>query len=99
MKVVTICGSMQFANEMQTISRTLAKDNGWCVLQCVYGIDPSKTSKEQFDLLKKEHLKRIDLSDAIYVVNINGYIGDSTKFEIEYAQKNKKEIIYHERVN
>ena len=37
-----------------------------------------------------------DISDAIYVVNVNGYIGESTKKEIEYACKLGKEILYLE---
>ena len=41
-------------------------------------------------------LKKIDLSDAIYVINAGGYIGSSTKLEIEYAKSHNKEIIYLE---
>lgn len=44
---------------------------------------------------KEAHFKRIELSDAILVVNVNNYIGDSTKLEIEYAKKLRKEIIYY----
>ena len=96
MKVVTICGSMKYAKEMQGIARTLAMDKGWCVLQCVYDLDFANLTSKDVSLLKNEHLKRIDLSDAIYVVNIGGYIGNSTKLEIEYANKLGKEIIFHE---
>ena len=45
--------------------------------------------------MKEAHFKRIKLSDAILVVNINNYIGDSTKLEIDYAKKLGKEIIYY----
>ena len=45
--------------------------------------------------LKKSHFKKIELSDAILVVNINNYIGESTKLEIEYAKSLKKEIMYY----
>ena len=44
--------------------------------------------------LKDAHFKRIDLSDAIYVVNKDKYIGNSTKKEIEYAKTLNKKIIY-----
>lgn len=37
--------------------------------------------------LKEEHFKRIELSDAILVVNVNNYIGNSTNQEVEYAKK------------
>ena len=96
MKVVTICGSMKFAKEMQKIAGVLAIDKGWCVLQCTYDLDFANLTSENLSLLKNEHLKRIELSDAIYVVNINGRIGESTNYEIEYATKLGKEIIYHE---
>ena len=47
--------------------------------------------------IKEAHFKRIELSDSIYVINKDNYIGKSTKLEIEYAQKLGKEIIYLER--
>ena len=52
----------------------------WMITRSVSKVDAS--------ILDKIHRKKIDISDAIYVVNIDGYIGDSTKKEIEYA-KNK----------
>ena len=45
--------------------------------------------------LEKAHYLKIDLSDGIYVVNIDGYIGQSVKKEIEYAKKHNKEIIFY----
>ena len=48
----------------------------------------------------KVHLKRIELSDTILVVNVNNYIGNSTNLEIEYAKKLKKGIInYTDLIN
>ena len=52
-------------------------------------------TKEQILKLKDAHFKRIELSDAIFVVNVNNYIGNSTNLEIEYAKKLKKEILYY----
>lgn len=97
MKVVTICGSMKFKNEMIKIAQSLELKNNFCVIQCVYDLHSlNETQCEQLALL---HEKKIDISDAIYVVNINGYIGESVKREIEYAKTHDKEIIYHEKVN
>ncbi|MBE7076924.1 MAG: hypothetical protein E7374_03410 [Clostridiales bacterium] len=95
-KVVTICGGLKFQKEMQSISRDLTLNNGWCVIQCVYEIDKTKITQLEIDNMVKAHYKKIEISDAIYVVNINGYIGNSTKNEIEYAKSLNKEIIYHE---
>ena len=96
-KVVTICGSMKFASEMQKIATELETKNGWCVIQCVYGVDVLNPTKQEIDNIVNAHWKKIDISDAIYVVNIGRYIGNSTKNEIEYAKQHGKEIIYHER--
>ncbi len=48
------------------------------------------------DLLGELHRIKIDLSDSIFVVNVDGYIGESVKKEIEYAKERGKEIIYLE---
>lgn len=54
-----------------------------------------KINEKQKELLKKEHFKRIEISDAILVLNIDNYIGESTKLEIDYAKKLNKEILYY----
>jgi len=96
MKVVTICGSMKFANEMQDIARDLELKEGYCVIQCVYNLDKTKITVEERNHISDAHWKKIDISDAIYVVNIGGYLGKSTISEIKYAISKGKEIIYHE---
>lgn len=55
-------------------------------------------TEEQLEKLKEAHFKRIELSDSIYVINKDNYIGKSTKLEIEHAQKLGKEIIYLENI-
>ena len=94
-KVVTICGSMRFAEEMKKVAWNLELNNRWAVIQCVYGGLESEHSSEDWEALEVCHLKKIDISDAIYVVNVNGYIGNHTRQEIEYATKLGKEVIYH----
>ena len=47
-------------------------------------------------MLDGMHRQKIDMSDAIFVINVNGYIGESTKNEIEYAKSKNKEILYLE---
>ena len=69
-----------------------------CMLVPIY--NPLKTSKNDYTeeegvMLDKMHRERIKLSDAILVVNVNGYIGTSTKREIELAKSLNKEIIYY----
>ena len=96
MKVITICGSLKFQREMMIVAEKLALD-GNCVLTPVYPITENlEKTEEQLEKLKLAHFKRIELSDAIYVINKDNYIGQSTKLEIEHAKKLGKEIIYLE---
>ena len=98
MKVITICGSMRYSKEMMKIAEELELEKGYAVIQCVYNVDGQRYESVDTSILDKIHRKKIDISDAIYVVNIDGYIGNSTKNEIEYAKNNGKEVIYHESV-
>ena len=71
--------------------------NGECILTPVYHVLNDKIfTKEEISNLKQSHLKRIEMSDAIFVINKNKYIGDSTRKEIEYAKKIGKEIRFLE---
>ncbi len=42
------------------------------------------------------HLRKIDMSDSIFILNVNGYIGESTQREIEYAERHNKPVSYLE---
>lgn len=97
-KIITICGSMRYSKQMMKISEELELKQGYAVIQCVYNIDGLKYEGVDATILDKIHKKKIDVSDAIYVVNIDSYIGNSTKNEIEYATQNGKEVIYHEPI-
>ncbi len=96
MKVITICGSMRFSNEMIKIATELETDKGYCILQPVYNFDDKVLSDIEMKNIVKAHYKKIDISDAIFVVNVGGYIGKSVKQEIEYAKSLNKEILYLE---
>ena len=96
MKVITICGSYRFKKEMVDIAEKLTLE-GNCVLM---PNELSRTSKDDYSeeealMIDKMHKEKIKLSDAILVVNVNSYIGNSTKNEIEYAKSLGKEIIYY----
>lgn len=89
---------MRFSNEMMEISQELEIKKEYAVIQCVYSDKETKYDDREIELLWTLHKKKIDISDAIYVVNINGYIGESTKKEIQYAISKEKEVIYHESI-
>lgn len=49
-------------------------------------------------MLDDMHKRKIDLADEIFVINVGGYIGESTKSEIEYAKSVGKKVNYLEEV-
>lgn len=96
MKIITVCGSLRFMKEIMEITEKMALQ-GNCMLSIVY---PMKTDKEDYTdeeiaVLNKMHRERIKLADAILVVNVDNYIGSTTKSEIEFAKELNKEIIYY----
>lgn len=96
MKIITVCGSLKFKDEIMQITEKMALQ-GNCMLSIVY---PTKKDKDAYtdeekEILGKMHKERIKISDAILVVNIDNYIGSSTISEIEFAKKLNKEIIYY----
>ena len=96
MKIITVCGSLKFKDEIMQITEKMALQ-GDCMLSIVY---PTKKDKDAYtdeekEILGKMHKERIKISDAILVVNIDNYIGSSTISEIEFAKKLNKEIIYY----
>lgn len=95
MKTVTICGSMRFAEQMRQIALELETKRGWCVFPPIGDADVTLT-EEDLKRLAEAHYKKIDLSDAVYIVNIGGYVGSSVAQELRYAKDRGKEIIFHE---
>ena len=97
MKIITVCGSMRFIKEMMDITEKM-EFKGNCMLVPIYNANRSNKddyTEEEGLMLDKMHKERIKISDAILVVNVDNYIGSSTKSEIEFAQKLNKEIIYY----
>lgn len=95
MKTVTICGSMRFEAEMRETAWKLETQYGMNVLQCVYSLEDTVPDEKMLQNLEQAHYRKIDLSDAIYVVDIGGYMGESTKREIAYARERGREVILH----
>jgi hypothetical protein len=99
MKIITMCGSLRFEKEMIYYAEKLEFERN-CVLSIIYLTkEKEKYTKEEIKHLGNAHFKKIELADAIFVVNKNGYIGDAVKNEIEFAKKHNKEIMYLENIN
>lgn len=96
MKIITVCGSLRFIKEIMEITEKMDLQ-GNCMLSIIYPTKPNKNdyTDEEVIMLDKMHKERIKLSDAILVVNVDNYIGSSTKREIEFAKSLNKEIIYY----
>lgn len=97
-KIVTLCGSTKFKNEFLMVQELLSL-SGFIVLSVgLFGHADKKYQSVITPEVKIEldalHRNKILMSDAIIVINPNGYIGESTKNEIEFAQRNSIPIIY-----
>ena len=96
MKIITVCGSYKFKDEMIEMTEKLTI-MGKCILTpnelTRHGKDAY--TKDEALMIDKMHKEKIKLSDAILVVNVNGYIGNSTNSEIEYAKLLNKEVLYY----
>jgi len=87
---------MRFWDKIQEMSERLELENGYVVLGITPIVSGRELTERERALLGELHKTKIDLSDAIFVVNVGGYIGESVKQEIEYAKENGKEIFYLE---
>ena len=97
-KVITICGSSRFKDKILEVYKELTLQGNIVFVDAIFvhadGVMLDNIDKIEID---KIHKDKILISDAIYVVNVNNYIGESTKSEIEYAKEHNKEIIYLEQ--
>lgn len=95
MRTVTISGSMKFETEMQRIAFLLETKYNMNVLQCVYNVDRVDITPMEQATLENAHYRKIELSDTIYVEDIQGYIGKQVSKEIAFAKSKGKEVIFH----
>ena len=96
-KIITLCGSTRFKDDYVRVMRELALQ-GNVVLTVAFfeHADNIPLTTGQKQLVDEIHLRKIDLADMIYVINKGGYVGESTRREIEYARANGKEVTYME---
>jgi len=97
-KVITLCGSTRFKDEFLETQKRLTLEGNVVVSVGLFGHsgDDEVWSEGVKDMLDRQHLAKIDLADEIFVVNVGGYIGDSTRREIAYAEFKGKTITYME---
>ena len=95
-KVITLCGSTRFKEDFERVNRMLTLSGNIVISVGAFGHAGDIFTEEQKVMLDDIHKRKIDMADAIYVINKDGYIGSSTRSEIQYALKLGKQIIYME---
>ena len=93
--IITICGSTRFKKEIDAVARDLTLQGHIVLAPCVFHhMEDEELSTEIKICLDNLHREKISMSDAIFVVNVNGYIGESTYGEIDWANRMKKQVFF-----
>ena len=97
-KVITLCGSTRFKDEFLEAQKRLTLEGNVVITVGLFGHsgDDVVWAEGVKDMLDRQHLAKIDLADEIFVINVGGYIGDSTRREVAYAEFKGKTISYLE---
>ena len=105
--VVTLCGSTRFKDQFMEAQKRLTLEGKIVISVGLFGhsgdsevwdgMDEGTLTKTK-EMLDDMHKRKIDMADSIYVINVGGYIGDSTRSEIAYAIEHGKKVEYLEPV-
>ena len=104
-KVITLCGSTRFKDEFLKVQKDLTLQGNIVISVGLFGHSGDSEVWENMDegtlnktkeMLDDMHKRKIDMADEIFVINVDGYIGESTNSEIEYAKSLSKKVNYLE---
>jgi hypothetical protein len=98
-KVITLCGSTKFKTEFIEVQKQLTL-KGYIIISV--GLFGHSGDEEAFNYKTKKmlddmHKRKIDMADEIFVVDVDGYIGESTLSEIVYAENYGKKVHYYSK--
>lgn len=97
-EVITLCGSTKFKDDFIKAQEFLTLAGCIVISVGLFGHADKKyttaITPEIKMMLDDMHKRKIDMADSIFVINRDGYIGESTKSEIEYALKTGKQVAY-----
>ncbi len=103
--VITLCGSTRFKDQFMEAQKKLTLEGNIVISVGLFGHSGDQEVWENMDegtltktkeMLDAMHKAKIDMADSIFVINVGGYVGSSTKSEIEYAKAHGKEVRYLE---
>ena len=99
-KVITLCGSTRFKEAFLEAQKRLTLEGNIVISVGLFGHsgDDEVWKEGTKEMLDNMHKRKIDMSDGIFVINVGGYIGESTRSEIDYAIKNGKTVEYLEPI-
>lgn len=97
-KVVTLCGSTKFKEQYIETQKRLTLDGNIVISVGLFGHsgDDEVWTDGTKAMLDDMHLRKIDMADEIVVINVDGYIGESTRKEIAYAESKGITVRYLE---
>ena len=97
-KVITLCGSTRFKEEFLEAQKRLTLEGNIVISVGLFGYsgDSEVWTPGTKEMLDDMHKRKIDMADGIYVINVGGYIGSSTRSEIDYALSHGKTVEYLE---
>ena len=97
-KVITLCGSTKFKEQYLEAQKWLTLEGNIVISVGLFGHsgDDEVWTEGTKAMLDDMHKRKIDMADEIFVINVGGYIGESTGIEIEYARQNGKTVRYLE---
>ncbi len=98
--VITLCGSTRFKEQFIEAQKRLSLLGNIVISVGLFGHsgDAEVLNEGVKEMLDDMHKRKIDMADSIYVINVGGYIGSSTRSEIEYALSNGKRVEYLEEM-
>ena len=96
--VITLCGSTRFKEQFLEAQKRLTLEGRIVISVGLFGHsgDDEVWTEGTKEMLDDMHKRKIDMADGIYVINVGGYVGSSTRSEIEYARATGKTVEYLE---
>lgn len=107
--IICLCGSTKFYREFQEYNFKFTME-GYIVLSVgfyphhenefvnkIHGETVEVTEEQKIEL-DELHKRKIDLADEVFIINKGGYIGESTRSEINYTLNSKKILTYMEKL-